>query len=86
MIAGIIHLGNLEFREAGNDGTEVVNRSSLETTARILQVTPQQLSDSLCKQIVAAKGDIVSKEHNVDAALYTRDALAKVGKRCITRK
>ncbi|VDN88638.1 unnamed protein product [Brugia pahangi] len=29
-------------------------------------------------QVVAAKGDVISKRHDVNAAEYTRDALAKV--------
>lgn len=78
MIASIVHLGNLKFVEAGVEGAEIANREELNTTARLLQVTPQQLTDALCKQVVAARGDIVSKEHNIGAALYTRDALAKV--------
>jgi myosin I len=77
ILAGIIRLGNIRFSENGSNGTNVVNWPDLQATARLL-VTPEQLSEALCEQVVAARGDVVSKEHDMNAALYTRDALGKV--------
>ena len=77
VIAAIIHLGNVQFYETEHESSEVANKQELAIAAQLFDVTPAQLQNALSKQVVAARGDIVSREHNVEGANYTRDALAK---------
>lgn len=44
----------------------------------MFDVSSEALSAALRTQVVAARGDIVTKNHSIDASYYTRDALAKV--------
>lgn len=79
ILASVLVLGNMEFAEVdGNADVSVVkNKDILKVGAKLFEVTEKQLQSALCEQVVAARGDIVSKRHNVSQALYTRDALAK---------
>ncbi|CAI4229140.1 unnamed protein product [Auanema sp. JU1783] len=78
-IAAILHLGNINFApdEGSSGGSVVTNRDALSIAAKCLGVSSSQLQEALCSQVVAARGDVVTKAHDVNAALYTRDALAK---------
>ncbi|VDO76467.1 unnamed protein product [Haemonchus placei] len=80
VIAGILHLGNLTFADSDNSTghCHVVDQETLRRAAKCLSVTTDQLQNALTSQVVAARGDVVAKAHDVNAALYTRDALAKV--------
>ncbi|MCP9258506.1 Unconventional myosin-Id [Dirofilaria immitis] len=60
------------------DESFVRDRDDLRICANILQVEIDELERALCMKVVAAKGDVVSKCHNINAAKYTRDALAKI--------
>ncbi|UMM25260.1 hypothetical protein L5515_005155 [Caenorhabditis briggsae] len=79
VIAGLIHLGNVKFIDGDNSSgaVHISEKAALQNAARCLNVTPDELSKSLSSQVVAAHGDIVKKQHDVNAAYYTRDALAK---------
>uniref|UniRef100_A0AAF5PRL5 Myosin motor domain-containing protein n=1 Tax=Wuchereria bancrofti TaxID=6293 RepID=A0AAF5PRL5_WUCBA len=79
ILASILLLGNLNFieSEANVDESFVKDRNELQICANILQVESNELEKALCMQVVAAKGDVVLKRHDVNAAEYTRDALAK---------
>uniref|UniRef100_A0A915PTP0 Myosin motor domain-containing protein n=1 Tax=Setaria digitata TaxID=48799 RepID=A0A915PTP0_9BILA len=79
VLASILLLGNLNLveSETNTDRSFVENRDELQFCADIMQVPIEQLEEALCMQVVAAKGDVVSKIHDVNAAEYTRDALAK---------
>ncbi|PIO64573.1 myosin head, partial [Teladorsagia circumcincta] len=80
VIAGILHLGNLTFADSDNSTghCHVVDKETLRCAAKCLSVTTDQLQNALTSQVVAARGDVVAKAHDVNAALYTRDALAKL--------
>ncbi|VBB30720.1 unnamed protein product [Acanthocheilonema viteae] len=79
ILASILLLGNLNFtgNETNFDESFVKDHHELEICADILQVASEELERALCTQVVAAKGDVVAKCHDVSAAEYTRDALAK---------
>ncbi|KAE9414443.1 hypothetical protein Angca_004434, partial [Angiostrongylus cantonensis] len=79
VIAGVLHLGTITFvdSETSNGDCHVSNTEGLQKAARCLSVTPEELQKALTSQVVAARGDVVAKIHDVNAALYTRDALAK---------
>lgn len=79
VVAAIIHLGNLEFNPINhNEESEVADKEALRATAELFDVDANALGAALCSRVVAARGDVVSKQHNVNDALFGRDALAKV--------
>uniref|UniRef100_A0AC34RPG4 Uncharacterized protein n=1 Tax=Panagrolaimus sp. JU765 TaxID=591449 RepID=A0AC34RPG4_9BILA len=77
IVAAIIHLGNVKFQENDKEEADLVHKTPLKNAAQLLEVTSEQLQNALSKQIVAARGDIVARQHNAEGAHYTRDALAK---------
>ncbi|CAB3403677.1 unnamed protein product [Caenorhabditis bovis] len=79
VIAGLIHLGNVKFVDSQDSTGSVVisEKSALQISAKCLSVTPDELAKAVTSQVVAAHGDIVKKQHDLNAAYYTRDALAK---------
>ncbi|VDK51705.1 unnamed protein product [Anisakis simplex] len=78
ILASILLIGNLKFSEGEKaEQSKVSDSSALQTAARVLDVTPKDLETALCEKVVAAHGDVVRKRHDVHAAAYTRDALAK---------
>ncbi|EJD75473.1 CBR-HUM-5 protein [Loa loa] len=79
ILASILLLGNLKFteNETNTDESFVKDRDELRICANVLQVKTEELERALCMQVIAAKDDVVSKRHDVNAAEYTRDALAK---------
>ncbi|KAI1721328.1 myosin head (motor domain) domain-containing protein [Ditylenchus destructor] len=72
ILAAILHLGNIRFVENVSNCAQVSNTDTLNICANLFQVTKNSLSGALCSQIVAARGDIVSKQHDSNAASYTR--------------
>ncbi|CAD6198568.1 unnamed protein product [Caenorhabditis auriculariae] len=79
IVAGLLHLGNVTFVDGGDSSGSVLvrDKNALQHAAKCFSVTSDQLSKALTSQVVAAQKDIVSKQHDANAALYTRDALAK---------
>lgn len=65
------------FYPVEENGISIVNKKSLLAAAKLLQVTETELSKALTYRIIAARGDIMSKEHDVVQAEFGRDALAK---------
>jgi len=81
ILAALIHLGNVNFCSAPNEGSSVTEEARLAKAAELFHITVESLKKALCRQTVAAggsKGDIVHRHHDANAAAYTRDALAKV--------
>ncbi|KAL0034959.1 hypothetical protein WJX79_002631 [Trebouxia sp. C0005] len=80
LVATVLHLGNLEFTEAGeHDSSQVVESSAaaLEAAARLLGVQSDSLSRALTTRTRhTVDGPIVSPI-DVKAALDNRDSLAK---------
>lgn len=71
-----MHLGNIEFLNQ-DDKLTVKNSKSVEYVASLLQVERKELERALCERVIAARGDIMRKEHTESEANYGRDALAK---------
>lgn len=55
----------------------VSNKASLKNSAKLLQVTEDEMTKSLTQRVIAARGDIMMKSHSTQQAEYGRDALAK---------
>lgn len=43
-----------------------------------MQVPHDSVTKALCHRIIAAKGEVMEKQHSVSEATYGRDAFAKV--------
>ncbi|KAM9831170.1 unconventional myosin-If [Neosynchiropus ocellatus] len=80
IVAGILHLGNISFVEAGNYG-QVESTDLLAFPAYLLGIDPNRLQDKLTSRKMDSKWGGKSESINVtlnqEQATYTRDALAK---------
>uniref|UniRef100_A0A8C7VKC1 Osteoclast-stimulating factor 1 n=1 Tax=Oncorhynchus mykiss TaxID=8022 RepID=A0A8C7VKC1_ONCMY len=80
IIAGILHLGNISFIEAGNYG-KVESTDLLAFPAYLLGVDPTRLQDKLTSRKMdskwGGKSESIDVTLNQEQATYTRDALAK---------
>ena len=80
LVAGILHIGNIQFVENGNY-SQVDNMQCLDFPAYLLQISAEQLAHKLTSREFESKwgsqSESVDLTLNVEQALYTRDALAK---------
>nr|XP_057929823.1 unconventional myosin-If [Doryrhamphus excisus] len=80
IVAGILHLGNISFVEAGNYG-QVESMDLLAFPAYLLAIDPNRLQEKLTSRKMDSKWGGKSESINVtlnqEQATYTRDALAK---------
>ncbi|KAB7502891.1 Myosin-IA [Armadillidium nasatum] len=76
IVSAILHLGNIEFTTDG-DTTQVKNQDVTKKIAELLKVDHDNVTKALCHRIIAAKGEVMEKQHNVSEATYGRDAFAK---------
>ena len=82
VVAGILHLGNVEFKEDGSadDGCELDGQSSmdaLEDAAAVLRVSRDRLEQALRTRAIETREGVITKPLDVEAATNSRDALAK---------
>ncbi|MBN3315575.1 MYO1F protein, partial [Atractosteus spatula] len=80
IVAGILHLGNISFIEAGNYG-QVESQDLLAFPAYLLGIDQTRLQDKLTSRKMDSKWGGKSESINVtlnqEQACYTRDALSK---------
>ncbi|XP_076272228.1 unconventional myosin ID isoform X2 [Rhynchophorus ferrugineus] len=76
VVAAILHLGNVEFN-INEEKLEVTRSQSVDNVAELLQVQKGELETALSERVIAARGDIMRKEHTESEATYGRDAFAK---------
>ncbi|KAM6963399.1 unconventional myosin-If [Aplochiton taeniatus] len=79
IMAGILHLGNISFIEAGNYG-QVESTDLLAFPAYLLGVDQNRLQDKLTSRKMASigmKSENIIVTLNQEQATYTRDALSK---------
>ncbi|XP_031834732.1 unconventional myosin-Ie [Nomia melanderi] len=80
IVAGILHVGNIQFMEKENY-SQVANKQCLEYPAFLLEIATDQLAHKLTSREFESKwggqSESVDVTLNVEQALYTRDALAK---------
>ena len=69
--------GNIHFTGDG-EYSEISNESELEWVAKVLNTSKESIKKALCYRVVAARGEVMEKSHNVKEAFHGRDALAKV--------
>jgi len=78
-LAGILHLGNLEFAggNQGGDTASVQNTETLHLVATLFGVEDAALEAGLLTRDLSNKMETVIQKHNVREASDARDALAK---------
>ncbi|KAL6430461.1 hypothetical protein ACFW04_007819 [Cataglyphis niger] len=80
LVAGILHVGNIQFAENGNY-SQIADKQFLEFPAFLFGISAEQLSHKLVSREFESKwgseSESVDVTLNVEQALYTRDALAK---------
>ncbi|KAI3449846.1 hypothetical protein Pfo_006511 [Paulownia fortunei] len=82
VIAAILHLGNIEFVKGKEiDSSMPKDEKSwfhLRTAANLFMCDAKSLEDSLCKRVIVTRDETITKELDPDAAVASRDALAKI--------
>ncbi|XP_006769508.1 PREDICTED: LOW QUALITY PROTEIN: unconventional myosin-X [Myotis davidii] len=76
LLAGILHLGNIEFITAG--GAQVSFKTALGRSAELLGLDPAQLTDALTQRSMILRGEEILTPLNVSSpqAVDSRDSLA----------
>ncbi|XP_060047912.1 unconventional myosin-X [Erinaceus europaeus] len=74
LLAGILHLGNIEFITAG--GAQVSFKTALVRSAELLGLEPAQLTDALTQRSMFLRGEEILTPLNVQQAADSRDSLA----------
>jgi myosin heavy subunit len=77
ILAGILHLGNVEFDTTGSDNSNVRDKHVVETCADMFMVDPTTLRTKLITQLIKVRGEQYEKPLKPQEACYARDALAK---------
>ncbi|GKU86305.1 hypothetical protein SLEP1_g844 [Rubroshorea leprosula] len=79
IVAAILHLGNIDFAKGDNDSSVVKDESEFHfrMTADLLMCDHQALQNALCKRVMVTPEEIIMKSLNPDAAVISRDGLAK---------
>ncbi|RLU24466.1 hypothetical protein DMN91_002555, partial [Ooceraea biroi] len=80
LVAGILHVGNIQFAESGNY-SQIADKQLLEFPAYLFEISAEQLAHKLISREFESKwgsqSESVDLTLNVEQALYARDALAK---------
>ncbi|XP_012577282.1 PREDICTED: unconventional myosin-X isoform X1 [Condylura cristata] len=74
LLAGILHLGNIEFVTAG--GAQVSFKTALGRSAELLGLDPTQLTDALTQRSMFLRGEEILTPLSVQQAVDSRDSLA----------
>uniref|UniRef100_A0A452FTR8 Myosin X n=1 Tax=Capra hircus TaxID=9925 RepID=A0A452FTR8_CAPHI len=74
LLAGILHLGNIEFITAG--GAQVSFKTALGRSAELLGLDPAQLTDALTQRSMFLRGEEILTPLNIQQAADSRDSLA----------
>jgi len=80
MLAGILHLGQVNFKAGPKDTSVVEDKAQLNLAASLLKVRPEMLEKALSYRTISsgsARVSTIQVPQNVGGALYSRDALAK---------
>ncbi|XP_050366509.1 myosin-6 [Argentina anserina] len=82
VVAAVLHLGNIEFAKGKEMDSSVPkdekSRFHLKTVAELLMCDVKALEDSLCKRVIVTRDETITKWLDPEAAVVSRDALAKV--------
>lgn len=76
VVGAILHLGNVEF-DVDEEKLILKKSRSVDIVAELLRVQKTDLETALCERVIAARGDIMRKEHTETEAAFGRDAFSK---------
>ncbi|XP_069814245.1 unconventional myosin-X [Dendropsophus ebraccatus] len=74
LLAGILHLGNIEFITAG--GAQISTKTALGRTADLLGLDPEQLTEALTHRSMILRGEEISTPLSIQQAIDSRDSVA----------
>ncbi len=81
ILAGILHLGHLEFlQDEGihNDGKcEVSKKSELLVISQLFGVDEKEFHDALTQSTIVTRGETLVKQNKLQECLATRDSMSK---------
>lgn len=80
VVAAVIHLGELTFKQIDTKNTHevtIANEEVLGIVAGLLSVAKSDLADALCFRVVATRTDVMQKGHTASEADFAKDAFAK---------
>uniref|UniRef100_A0A0D3F667 Myosin motor domain-containing protein n=1 Tax=Oryza barthii TaxID=65489 RepID=A0A0D3F667_9ORYZ len=82
VVAAILHLGNVEFVEGSEADSSVPkddkSKFHLRTASELFMCDEKALEESLCKRVIATRGESIVKNLDARAAALSRDALARI--------
>ncbi|XP_035383783.1 unconventional myosin-X isoform X2 [Electrophorus electricus] len=74
LLAGILHLGNIEFLTAG--GAQVSSKTALSSAAELLGLDCTQLAEVLTHRSMILRGEEINTPLTVEQAVDSRDSMA----------
>ncbi|XP_060189336.1 myosin-17-like isoform X2 [Lycium barbarum] len=81
VVAAILHLGNIEFAKGEEIDSSVIkdqqSRFHLNMTAELLKCDAKSLEDALITRVMVTPEEVITRTLDPEAALGSRDALAK---------
>jgi myosin I len=78
MLATVLWIGNIQFREDDSGYAEIVDRSVVDFVAYLMEATPEQVISAITIRILTPRsGEVIESPANPAQATASRDALAK---------
>ena len=77
VLAGILWLGNIQFRAPTDDSVCVEPGLALSNAAALLQISEVALMNALTSRNIVARGETIVTQLKMEGAMDARDALAK---------
>ena len=77
ILAGILHLGQLEFEDQGEESSVVTSRDELESIEKLLGLPEDALEHACCNRTVKARSEEYTVTLSREDAMENRDALSK---------
>lgn len=77
ILAGILHLGEIEFEQSGESGSRISSTEALSKVAKNFALPTSSIEEALCNRTVITRNDAVTVPMDPVEAVENRDALAK---------
>ncbi|OCT74399.1 unconventional myosin-X [Xenopus laevis] len=74
LLAGILHLGNIEFVTAG--GAQISSKTALGRSSELLGLDSEQMAEALTQRSMILRGEEISTPLTVEQAVDSRDSVA----------
>uniref|UniRef100_A0A6I8QPF6 Myosin 10 n=1 Tax=Xenopus tropicalis TaxID=8364 RepID=A0A6I8QPF6_XENTR len=74
LLAGILHLGNMEFITAG--GAQISSKTALGRASELLGLDSEQMAEALTQRSMILRGEEISTPLSVEQAVDSRDSVA----------